>query len=66
MTAVIASDSTYGAKTTSRRNARPRSRRLSSSARPMLSGSCTTSESATMIRLWPTAFWNTSSDSASP
>ena len=32
ITAVIASDSTYGANTTSRRNARPRSRRLSSSA----------------------------------
>ncbi len=51
MTAVIASETTYGAKMSSRITACPCSRRLSSIARPMLSGSWIATESTAMITL---------------
>ena len=55
MTAVVASDSTYGANTASRRNVRPRIRRFSSSASPMLIGSWMSSDRAAMITLCSSA-----------
>ncbi len=61
MTAAIASESTYGAKTTSRRTARPRSRRLSSNASAIPSGICSTSVSSAMMTLCSIAWWNTGS-----
>ena len=64
MTDAIASDTTYGAKTMSRRNARPRSLRLSMSASAMPSGICSTSDSNAMMPLCRIACWNTESDSA--
>ena len=58
-TAVITSDSTYGANKMVRSAERPRNRRFTSSARDSPSGSCTTKDSTTKIRLWEMAPRNT-------
>jgi len=65
MTAVVASDSTYGANTTSRSRERPRTDAFSSRASPMLIGNWMATDSTAMITLCSIAERNTGSDSAS-
>ena len=65
MTAVVASDSTYGANTTRRSTERPGIRRFSRRASPMLIGSWMMTDSTASVRLWAIAERKTGSDSAS-